>query len=89
MNKKVVFSTLVLLIAATAFMSSSWAQPAPAHAAPLATPAVQKKADAADAAPSQLTLAAKKDRRNKAAETASNMQKKTDDTSKTVNGNLK
>jgi hypothetical protein len=80
---------LLLTALVIASMSTSWSQAVTPKAAQVVKPVVPKEAAPTDAQPLQVAPASKMDRRNKAVETVSNMQKKSEETSKSVTGNLK
>lgn len=87
--KNKLLPVLLLMALVVASMSTSWSLAATPEAAQVVKPVVPKKAGPADAKQLQPAPASKMDRHDKAAESASNMQKKTDETSKSVTGNLK
>jgi len=81
-NKLFPFLLLTALVVAT--MSTSWSQSAPQKPADSA-----KAAATAKMAPAKPAIAAETDRKQKAAQTTSNMVKKSDQTAKDITGNLK
>lgn len=87
--KNKLLPVLLLTALVIASMATSWSQAVTPKAAQVVKPVAPKEAGPADARQLQLAPAGKMDRHNKAVETVSNMQKKSDETSKTVTGNLK